>query len=250
MAKEPDVIRQEMAETRASLTDKIEALENQVKDTVQEATAAVASTVENVKEAVQHTVDTVKGTVTGTVEGVKEAFDLNLQVDRHPWLMMTASAGIGFGVGLLLGGPRRHHPRMGREIRHLPPERSTWPSESVSSGPVAGHHRAEANLVPERAAPRQNWTDLLWPELNKLKGMAIGYTVAAIRDVISESLPHEMQPQIADIASSLTSKLGGQPIHDRVLQSSWSGTSSTESARTSPREQTPAEPFTEASARW
>ncbi len=250
MAKEPDVIRQEMAETRASLTDKIEALENQVMGTVQEATAAVSSTVENVKEAVQETVGTVKETVAGTVEGVKEAFDLNLQVDRHPWLMMTASAGIGFGVGLLLGGSRRHHPRMAREFRHLPPERSTWPSEPVSSGPVAGHPRAEANVVPERAAARQSWTDLLWPELNKLKGMAIGYTVAAIRDVVSESLPHEMQPQIADIASSVTSKLGGQPIHDRVVQGSPSGPSSTQSARTPARERTPGEPFTEASARW
>src|SRR5262245_55877302 len=97
--EQPKVIRHQMEETRASLTEKLETLEHQVVGTVQGATSAVTETVENVKEAVAETVETVKGTVRETVETVKETFDLSRQVDRHPWLMVGGSVALGFLCG-------------------------------------------------------------------------------------------------------------------------------------------------------
>src|SRR5439155_3985836 len=76
MDDDPEVIRHQMADTRSSLTDKIERLEQTVTAKVQTTTAAVTDTVESVKEAVQDTVQTVRGTVTDTVDTVKEAFDV------------------------------------------------------------------------------------------------------------------------------------------------------------------------------
>ena len=53
MDHEPEeVIKQQMLETRASLTDKLETLEQQVAGTVHSAKAAVTDTVDSVKEAV------------------------------------------------------------------------------------------------------------------------------------------------------------------------------------------------------
>ena len=67
-----DLIRKKMEETRTSLTEKLETLEEQVAGTVQGATAAVSDTVETVKDSVEETVSTVKDTVQETVGTVKD----------------------------------------------------------------------------------------------------------------------------------------------------------------------------------
>jgi len=103
MANEPEVIRQQMEETRSDLQTKLETLEQQVKDTVQEATEAVSDTVATVKETVKETVETVKETVEETVESVKETFNLTRQVQAHPWPAFACATLVGFvGSRLLL----------------------------------------------------------------------------------------------------------------------------------------------------
>src|SRR5947209_10258757 len=108
------MIEREMEQTRASLVDKVAALEEQVVGTLQTATSTVKDTVESVKD----TVSSVKEAVTGTVESVKdqvehsveavsdtmkEAFDLRAHIRNHPWTCVGAATFAGFGVGLLLG---------------------------------------------------------------------------------------------------------------------------------------------------
>jgi len=109
MDDEPEVIRQQMEETRSSLTDKIGLLEQTVTEKVQTTTAAVTDTVESVKEAVHDTVDTVKNTVSETVGSVKDAFDLRRYVDQYPWASVGAAVGVGVVTGLALG----HAPKPG-----------------------------------------------------------------------------------------------------------------------------------------
>src|SRR4051794_29513643 len=111
MDNEPEVIRQQMDETRTALTDKLELLEQQVVGTVQDATSAVAETVGTVKQAVQDTVQSVKETVHETVESVKETFDLKNQVERRPWMMVAGATALGFLGGYLLGGGREQGSR-------------------------------------------------------------------------------------------------------------------------------------------
>ena len=67
-----DVIREQMEDTRTSLTEKLETLESQVASTVQGATTNVAETVEAVKETVEAVKDTVQQTVTTVKESVEE----------------------------------------------------------------------------------------------------------------------------------------------------------------------------------
>ena len=62
MEDAPEVIRQQMEDTRASLSEKLESLEQQVVGTVHDARDAVAD----------------------TVQSVKDAFDIKLQTRRHP----------------------------------------------------------------------------------------------------------------------------------------------------------------------
>src|SRR5260370_34005892 len=86
----PEEIREQMAETRAALVDKIDALEEKVLGTVETAQATV-----------EHTVESVKGTVEDSVAAVKRTFDLKYQVEQRPWLMLGASVLGGYALGRL-----------------------------------------------------------------------------------------------------------------------------------------------------
>ena len=120
MDDQPEVIRQQMAETRSSLTNKIERLEQAVTDRVDTTTAAMTDTVESVKDAVKDTVDTVSGTVHDTVDSVRGAmndtvecvrntFDVPHYFRDYPWAAFGASVAAGFTGGTMLG-PRLRPP--------------------------------------------------------------------------------------------------------------------------------------------
>ena len=102
MENEAELIRQQMTETRTALTEKLETLEEEVASKVKGTTETVAETVETVKEAVEGTVHTVKETVENTVETVKDTFDVNRQVERHPWMMFGGAVLLGFVGGRLV----------------------------------------------------------------------------------------------------------------------------------------------------
>lgn|SRR5262249_29986949 len=212
MDNEPEVIRQQMEETRASLTEKVETLEDQITGTVHDATSAVTDTVASVKDAVQETVATVKDTVHDTFENVKETFDLRRQVDQHPWMMMGLCAGVGYVSGRLVDRASRRGYSSERRQRWLSAEGNGW----RASPRVEPLMTAEERPSPS-PAPRHSWLSMLAPELSKLKGMAIGYAIGAARDLLSDSLPADMRPQIKETMDSITQKLGGQPVHGPVL---------------------------------
>ena len=107
MDHETEIIKQQMEDTRESLSEKLEALEQHVMTSVQDTTDSVASTVESVKDAVHDTVSSVRETVSETVDTVKEAFDIRQQVERHPWPMVAGATLVGFVVGRLLVPPSR-----------------------------------------------------------------------------------------------------------------------------------------------
>src|SRR5437899_1742451 len=108
-----DIILDEMENTRAAFTEKLETLEQRVGSTVESATANVAEAVEAVQETVatvtdtiQETVAAVKETVHESVGAVKDMFDIPGHVACHPWLMMAGAVGLGF----LLGEYLTEHP--------------------------------------------------------------------------------------------------------------------------------------------
>src|SRR5262245_10198406 len=131
MDQEPDLIKEQMAETRVSLTDKIEKLEDTIKGNVESTLQTATGTVENVTEKVEETVSTVKEAVEGsveavketvheTVETVKEAFNLRHHVQRHPWAMLGGAVVVGFLGGRLLGQAQRSRERRRHEREGYP----------------------------------------------------------------------------------------------------------------------------------
>jgi len=215
MAQEPDVIRQEIEDTRASLTDKIETLEYEVRDTVQTARATVEQTLETAKATVEQTIEGVKDTVQETVQSVKQTFDVTHQVEAHPWGMVGGSMLAGFALGWLLPGrPHREHWMVRRATEGT---RSNGQAAS-SPAPSSSQERWPQDLRDEASGPSlfERLTDQFSDEINKVKGLAIGAAVSALRDLAKQQLP-ALAPQIDEVMNSATTKLGGEPIRNPLF---------------------------------
>lgn len=204
MEKEPEVIRQEMDETRNALTDKIQLLEQTVVETVQEASSNVKETVEAVKGAVEETVQNVKQSVTGTVDSVKETFSLNSQIQQRPWLVMAGAAGLGFVVGYALYAPETER---GRRMA-TPRPRSRGGNGSHKEHFTEPSPRPE---TPEESGVFHSLYETFEPEIHQLKGLAIGTLAGIVRDMISNSVPETMSDPLSGVVDTITTKLGGQP---------------------------------------
>jgi ElaB/YqjD/DUF883 family membrane-anchored ribosome-binding protein len=221
MDNEPEeVIKHQMLETRASLAEKLETLEQQVVGTVQSATNAVADTVESVKEAVQETVEMAKSSVQGTVEAVKETFDISGHVQSHPWVMFGGSVALGYACGCLL-----RRARHSAERRHLEaaPNLSTLAAypRSERDGGFAASQAAPSRAAAATFSAPHSWFDGLGntfnSELTKLKGLALGTALGVVRDMVISSAPPQLAPELAEVIDGFTVKLGGKPIQGPVL---------------------------------
>lgn len=215
MDHEAEHIRQQMKQTRTALTAKLETLENQVIGSVHEATCAVTETVATVKEAVQDTVGTLKESVQESVHTVKETLSMPHQVDRHPWVMFAGSVALGFVGRRILLRSRDHSDwsALGRQARRHAPE-----------GPRSTNLSAAPRYAGVPAAQRNGgWLAHLGeqfaPELNKLQGIAIGASVALLRDLVTPSLPPSLSQRVREIMDGMTTKLGGDPVPEPVLAS-------------------------------
>jgi ElaB/YqjD/DUF883 family membrane-anchored ribosome-binding protein len=204
-----DVIRNQMEDTRTSLTDKLETLEKQVVDTVQDATSNVAETVAAVKDSVQDTVTSVKDTVQETFSAVKESmrqsvnavkgvFDIPEHVDRHPWAMMGGSVVLGYVLGAVLRGS-------GATRHSFSSLRSPQPASSRSSS--NGRHEDTGPQSSEGLLTK------LAPEISKLKGLALGAVVGAVREMIQNAVPPDLASSLNEIFTSITEKVTGAPSH-------------------------------------
>lgn len=208
-------LRQEMENTRSAMSEKLERLENKVAATVEGAANAVTDTVESVKGAVEGTVETVKESVQGTVEAVKKTFDLPRQVDRHPWAMMGGSVALGFAVGHFLGG--RSAPSTQTLSAGVAATRK--PQKAAHGNGWSGAKPAESTRPAARAEGPSLVTKLVQqfgPEIDKLKGLAVGALLGVVRDMVNKATPPEVGSQIAQVIDDITCKLGGKPISGPV----------------------------------
>ena len=159
MTETPEVMRQHIEETKSQLWDKLDTLESQFSEAVTETVASVQETVSNVTDTVQD-----------RVQSVSNAFDLPLQVERHPWIAFGGSFVVGYLAFELLHGPTQECEN-GQE-----PERSR---SAVQFPNGNGHHAVES-------AQESSSKSHLWAEM---RGMLTGTLMCAVSAMVSRGVP-------------------------------------------------------------
>jgi ElaB/YqjD/DUF883 family membrane-anchored ribosome-binding protein len=235
MAEHPEVIRQQMAETRAHLTEKLEKVENLVTETVQSATEAVSNTVEAVKDTVENvtgtvadTVSNVKDTVADTVHTVTETFNLKRQFERHPWLMFGGAVAVGYLASSLFGS-KRHTSGWSwgggdQEGSQSSSPRAAafatgdnWTGSQEQRGAPETRQSTQSAYQPAQEeryeSPREEKKGWFWNELNHLKNLGLGSLMGVVHDMAVRNLPGELGQKVAEEVDHLTENLGAQPIH-------------------------------------
>jgi len=167
----PELIEQQMEQTRASLTDKVVALEQQVVGTLHTAT----TTVDSVRGLMQDTVSTVKTgmqeSVHGLTEGLRDALDVRPAIQNHPWAAVGGATAAGFLVGLAVFGPSREG---------LPPPTPFY-SGSGSGGGEPPRSRSPGVFDALFA--------MLGQEVRKLGEQAIAHASQSLRTAMDQEIP-------------------------------------------------------------
>jgi hypothetical protein len=240
------VIMEHMEDTRKDLADKLEQLEKKVTDTVGSVTdlvEKVPETVETVKETIEETVQTVTGTVhqtlgavkhgvAETVETVKSFFDIPYQVNRHPWLMLGGSVLLGYLGGRLLL-PRRRAERLAADMTsemsaasaytpaYSPAAPSSGTSDWSGASPPASSYGWQGTHETEARSSGPSWvsrlTEHFGGEIHKVKELALGALMGAVRDVVTRWVPETLRHDVTEVINNFTSDLGGKVFHEPVL---------------------------------
>jgi ElaB/YqjD/DUF883 family membrane-anchored ribosome-binding protein len=189
MGDELEVIQDEMRQTRSSLTDKIDALEGTVKNTVDEAKSAVTDTVEGVKE---------------TVANVKESLDIRQHVERRPWLMVGGAFAAGYVGGCLMGPS---HDQPSEEFNEDSAGMAS--TGDVEDMPQSQHAYPSPDHQEEE---KEDEGGVLHDGLQMIKGLAVGTLMGLLRQLAVQSLSSSLRSEVVNVVDHLTTRLGGKPI--------------------------------------
>lgn len=193
MIDTPELIQEQMKETKAQLSDKLESLEQQfhVSDTVQTTRSAVAATA----EAVQATA----ATVTGAMQSVSDAFDVRRQISQHPWIALGGAAALGYVAHQLLADA---------QLKTAPPfdAGSTLGEFPSANGQPTEQQVHAVNVAATAAATRAyNETLLMSSPLLQLKSLALNTLIGIARESAALAVPL--------VAGYLTANLKSPPSH-------------------------------------
>jgi ElaB/YqjD/DUF883 family membrane-anchored ribosome-binding protein len=204
--KSPDQIERDMADTRDSITEKVVALETQVKGNIE----AVTGTVEAVKDAISAAPAAVSDTVKQTVAVVKDSFRETLQsldftdrVRRNPWAALGASTAAGFLTGFFLSSGR---------------SRSANGVARASFAPQAATAESEGPGFLERTFGDLFGT--VGKELRIVAEQAITSAVTALKQNVGTVVPQMVDQAVHRVADPVTGAIGGNSPAPRMMDSS------------------------------
>lgn len=217
MENDTEVIRQQMAETRNALSEKVGAVEELVTSAVKETTQAVTKTVETVTNTVENTVNTVsdsvesvKEAVTDSVDTVKEALNVSACVEKYPWASMAGSVALGYALGSLLPSANG-----GRSS-------SGWAGTSHPAGTPAGYASPLASTGGTATSSSgssdsdSSWSFLsnFMPVIDKLKGLAVGTAAGLVTEMLMDMVPKDLKPELSRMMDDATQALGGTVLRN------------------------------------
>jgi len=205
---ELEVIRHQMEAKRASLADKLDALENQVLETVHEATSAVSHIAKDVTDVV----DNVTEDIQETVQSVKDSLDIGDKIRQNPWAAIGGAFAVGFAGAYLLGSSKRsEHTHSGL---HFPRTNGFTPPAEPAR---AFAPESPKETAKESSEPSSSLTSLFGTvgseALQQIKGMAVGTLMGVLAEVVTDVVPTSLKDEVTNLMTDLNTQLGGKALY-------------------------------------
>ncbi len=170
MIDTPELLQEQMKETKSQLSDKLETLDQQLhlSQAVQTTTSAVNASV----EAVQATA----ATVTSAMQSVSDAFDIRRQMSQHPLMVLGGAVALGYVAHQLLSQSQ------------MKPAPLFDPGSTLDEFPTVNGHSVNSqqpsvNVAATAAATRAyNETLMLSSPLLQLKSLALNTLIGIARE--------------------------------------------------------------------
>jgi ElaB/YqjD/DUF883 family membrane-anchored ribosome-binding protein len=244
-------------EETPTMTEKMELLEDRVRETVEGTRSAVEHIVDNVKGTVDETVGVMKGTVNeakstvdnlvenvkdtmdNTVTKVRQSFDLQYQVAHRPWAMFGGAVLAGYFVGAWTNqGSRRQRQYSNQEHQYNNDDNlyaaamsggaTIKDIEEYKNHPEKGYayppHLSSTDQKHTKNIAREPSSRLgqavrgqFQEEWNILRDVALGTLMGTIRTMVRQQMP-TFAPHIEKILNRTSAKLGTEPIEPLHVQ--------------------------------
>jgi len=203
-----------MEAKRASLSDKLDALENQVLETVHEATSAVSSIAKDVTEVV----DNVTEDIQETVQTVKESLDIGEQVRQHPWAAIGGAFAVGFAGAYFMGSSKKSDPRHSElyfpRTNGFTPQ--SEPTRAFVKEPLieTAKDKETAKESSETASALTSLLGSVGSEaLQQIKGLAVGTLMGVLAEVVVNAVPTSLKDEVTNLMTDLNTQLGGKALY-------------------------------------
>ena len=198
MEEGADRIAQDMkdiVQTRLAIAEKIGAIEEHVGTTMQHARTTMTQVANSTTASVQE-----------TMQATREAFDLRLQAERHPWILISAAVVAGYGFGSLCHRDRRIRsgvvPYYPREAHGAPvmPKNDSSSSERQKPGvytfyppPQEGNTKREGQDRADRFTVMGELERAFHDEIGNVRGKLVGFGRGLIREMLRQAVPAFVQ---------------------------------------------------------
>jgi ElaB/YqjD/DUF883 family membrane-anchored ribosome-binding protein len=218
-------VRDTLDETRTAVGDIVE----NVKGTVEETVGAVKETVDGAKSTVEDIVENVKGTMDDTVTKVKQSFDLRYQVEQHPWLMVGGAVVAG---GILASLINREDEARYYSYPVNPQHNGNYVADTTGgTGPysISGEEEGTANQDNSASSyntqKQRSWGSTLGQfqeEFDAVKGVITGAVmstvVGTLQELIRQNIP-SMASYFDKAAKQVAKKWGAEPTEQETQES-------------------------------
>jgi hypothetical protein len=131
--------------------------------------------------------------------------------------MVGASIAVGYVLGSVVPSTTS------RERASAEPDLHPEPPAPRGAFAFATTHAAKRPERSKGPSFLSRLAEKLQPEIEQLKGLAIGVTAAIVRDLIKDRLPESLTPHVQEMLHGATQRLGGTEIEGPILSEERSG---------------------------
>lgn len=153
------------------------------------------------------TLESTTGTIKSTVESIRSATDLGQQVEKRPWAMFAGAASLGYVSGAILVA----RTPASRPPTPAAPERVGQENGPQGATPVRSGVR-EPDLVPREPGVLEKLGEVLAPQMELARQIAIGTIFSLVRDLARDAMPHPLEQPVDDFFNGAAKKFGGRPL--------------------------------------